>query len=218
MLKLSHKYEALSVLRRIVTSILPVLPTTLEALDSRQGFMDPADLNHTPFSTLEHLVNLACAAEFAAPILIPYLLYRLAKRDPSEVMKIIQGIVVPGPGDSSRIIKLSPTLAHALLVGRMQVNQSAREKVFPSLYTLGVQCLGSPYCDNTKMVHIESLEERDGWADPFDLTPLSQQFCDLCLRDIEHERMTGRTKVWNVLPQLFTLPSWDDLETRTFEP
>ena len=212
-LKLSEKYEVDKLRRRVINALAPFFPTTLSAFDELRAQGATAQFHQ--LRVIYHIISLELALESTAPSFLPYLLHFLAGQK-TEVLNLI----LSGDGDSGKSLIVSPRTRNALLVARQRLSALARKEVFAKIFEVGV-CEQAGRCNGLRLAFIIDFQSPDGYLDPLQVARAFDQdlpdlFCPSCAAPMSQSINEGRARVWDQLPKIFDLPSWDELKKRTF--
>lgn len=214
-LKLSEKYEAHKLRRRVITALAPLFPTTLAAFDelrSRGALPQSYQLR-----LIYHIISLELALESAAPSFLPSLLHFMAGQK-TDVLDLI----LSGGEDYTKTLILSPKVKHALLLAKQRLSTLGRKEVFAKMFEVGA-CEQAERCNALRLAFIIDFQGPDGYLDPLQLArafgqDLPELFCSSCTGAIAQSIGEGRARVWEQLPRIFALPSWKELAKDTFHP
>lgn len=185
LLRNTTKFEMTAVRRDLCHALAPLFPSTLLGYIEAPHFDDAA---------LAGCVALANAfRETSLLHLLPAALYRIARASVRDIL------------DSA----LSPANLRAVLLGRAQLAVRARN-VFPTVFTGRSGCAMHGAMPELAVV----LLAEDGWIDPLrerDIPRLAGTACRRCIRRMDVAYDEGRLAVWEALPEIFELPSWEKL-------
>ncbi|GJE90699.1 hypothetical protein PsYK624_068430 [Phanerochaete sordida] len=209
LLELSAKYEANSLRHKVLKTLVPYFPSTLEAYDILTDKHKNDKSFIYPFKTIPEIVALAVALEKAAPSLLPYALLKLERCSSDETA----GPIIDGVQARGRHIVLSPKLQRALLQGKPALYRQSRETVLPRLF-MQSGCFGD--CDTQRWLYLTKHTKPDGFLDPLPKRTF-KRFCLECRMSLERDAEEGRRATWNQLPATFGLASWQELERATIE-
>lgn len=211
LLQLSAKYEVSSLRNRVVRILDPLFPTTLLGYDNLMDKKRQPTALTIPFSSTSQLVVLASTLSKAAPSLLPFLLLRLLRvaAAQEDFAFVIDGV----EGRGEKRIFLEPDVQRALINGRFALAKLAKVTVLPRIFEPS-NCYEE--CNRERIKYIAKHAKADGHLDPLARRTF-KNFCPECRRVLEEDAEAGRKKVWEQLPLVFGLPSWEDLTKLTVE-
>lgn len=209
LLELSVKYEANGLRQKIVKGLAQYFPSALPAYDILSDRNKSDKSFSYPFNAVSQIIALAVALDKAAPSLLPYALLKLVRWTSDETA----GPIIDGVQARGKHITLSPKLQRSLLQGKPALYQAAREAVLPRIFQAG-GCFGD--CDLERLQFLTRHTKADGFLDPLAKRTF-KRFCSECRKNMETDAEEGRRHAWEQLPQMFGLPSWQELADATAE-
>lgn len=185
LLRNTTKFEMTAVRRDLCDALAPLFPSTL------LGYIEAPHFDDAPLAGCVALAN--AFRETSLLHLLPAALYRIACASVRDIL------------DSA----LSPANLRAVLLGRAQIAVRARN-VFPTVFTGRSGCAMHGAMPELAVV----LLAEDGWIDTLrerDIPRLVGTACKRCIRRMDVAYDEGRLAVWEALPEIFELPSWEKL-------
>ncbi|GJE90684.1 BTB/POZ domain-containing protein [Phanerochaete sordida] len=202
LLELSKKYDFPNVRQRVTKILLATFPTTLAMYDALNAHHTVYTVPKRLISTIPELVALARVLPGTAPQFLPYTLWKLIRAPETDWGFVFAGV----EGRGGRVF-LPPNLQRALVQGRIALSTASRTTVFPQLFAPTPTNL---HCDWQRLRLLPAIMKPDGYLDPIVEQPLDG-LCEKCREVLREEAKVGRAVVWNRLPDMFGLGSWDDL-------
>ncbi|GJE90736.1 hypothetical protein PsYK624_068800 [Phanerochaete sordida] len=214
-LKLSEKYDAYKLRRRVIAALAPLFPSTLEAFDGLRARGAPRQSYQ--LRLIYHIISLELALEHAAPSFLPSLLHFMA----GQKIEVLE-LVLSGGNDYKKALVLSPKVKQALWLAKQRLSALARKEVFTKMFEVGA-CDQAERCNALRLAFIIDFQSPDGYLDPLQQPRafgqnLPDLFCPSCIGEISRSFREGRARAWEELPRIFALPPWSDLESGTFDP
>lgn len=148
--------------------------------------------------------------EHAAPIFLPFLLYRVQHLPVDR----LQALAAQQTAQKDNIL-LSPEMREKILLGRMKLTALARMEVLASVIRPGT-CNTNNVCNAARLIFLSTLTKVDGFIDPLPKYRPHQYLCSQCATAVAADMDAGRAKVWDQLPRIFGLPTWEELRSQTF--
>lgn len=208
---MSSKYEAHGLRAQILEYLQPYFPTTLEGWWAKKRSFSA----RTPFSEKGAIIALANAAEHAAPHLLPAAFLQLNRYFETHGQWHI-GELNGAP------VALHPSLMVAFWSGRKRLGKLTEAVVYPRM----LRCMPDDSdvirqrwyeCEPGRAATVRRLQRVNGCImNPFEFSKDKPAwdpmwFCAICLENLEHDYRVGTRQVWQQLPEVFGLPSWDVL-------
>ncbi|GJE90723.1 hypothetical protein PsYK624_068670 [Phanerochaete sordida] len=215
LLRLSHKYQAHQLRATLLHALAPLFPTTLDGWYGRPHVAGEGLRN--PFARKGALIALANAAEHIAPHLLPVVLLSLV---PHAAGATLAAPFAHGRAHGAPVV-LHPPLERAVLRARTVLGSLGAHKVYPTLE--GNMC-GRARCERGREATLRSLRgSGKGLMNPFLKTKLqpgweTYEYCAECLYVLEQDFRHGMRWVWERLPEVFDLPSWEVLLEQAKDP
>lgn len=160
--------------------------------------------------TTECLIRVAnTARETNTLVLLPAVLFLLCTRPMDDLLKYSLPEV-------SNDITLLPSYFMAVLKGRPRISFFARKNIYSFAFfnKEGAGCRNIAHCRGLNSSWAETLEQTEGWTDPFErpfdaIQFLSLRFsrCPVCREKATEEMQKGRTN----MPTIFDLPEWNEM-------
>ncbi|KAJ7678151.1 hypothetical protein DFH06DRAFT_567246 [Mycena polygramma] len=200
-LKLSTKYDVEYLRRRALLHLSAALPQSLEEFDSCNTF-NPFGSNGSVFSLLVLVHDLGLT--WALPIS-----FYLAACSPVE--SIIDGTMFNGTR-----VHLPPEIQKAVLVARCTLGVTRVQETFRFLRYLPCEdCLSPTLCRDRGRHTLDGLGEAPR-INPLGSfvrwwSYLSLSVCAPCLLAAQKEHGASRRKIWDALPAMFGLDTWEVL-------
>lgn len=184
-------------------------PTVLQDMDSLPGwkFIDVEKVvEHSRFM---HLAVLARREGLLS--VLPFILYQCCVQ--YSTAELLWGI---RSNDHATII-LAPEDQLACLAANPAIIEAQAETTFHWLYAEGNVC---SWCDNAECDQarrnvlsgqfspLPDLLGLGEWSEAY-----SEKMCMFCLETAKDKHSKGRERFWVLLPSLFDLPAWSELET-----
>lgn len=219
LLDICSKYQATRLFRRVCDTLTHFYPCTLSgvdhALDCDAGAC-PAFIAGHPLHSGEESAErdaallMSVAERTGMQIFLPVAFAWACLDDVDDILLNTEdGWPWPAVG--------------ALIRGQRRLDRLARTKVFAPIFAtrraspdISDACEDPPRCHKTRHHLVEQLElDQYGTAWPFyrlDTTiGLPARLCAPCKKVVEEAYQRERAEVWERLPEIFSLPSWDEL-------
>ncbi|KAJ7612146.1 hypothetical protein FB45DRAFT_939969 [Roridomyces roridus] len=235
-LRLGHKYEVDFLRRRALIHLSSACDTQLDRRDrSTKALVDPdsahaldivsihwaAKASWTVTSIIIPIIQLA--REVDALWLLPDAFYNLSGAFHNAFGPVAQSVaeeVFRGVDYGGRIAHLSPHDQESLLGGHAVQSKSTNDVLeFLSLPTDIPGCASSESCARERFKAIGASRAR---VQAFASRPLSvwgpvqwqllKDLCPTCRSALETKHKAARQAFWDKLPEMYGLPSWDELE------
>lgn len=192
LLRICHKYIATHLEERIISHLSPMWPHSLEQFrfSEQEDKKLAAPFDYTSLACNVRIANLA--REIGAYRLLPAALYRLCRYSPDHLLGL----------------SLSSDNLYAVLVGRSRLSTLARGSTHKHLFVKAPSPQGRVCCRSARLMAVMQLCHADGWLDPlapFDFA-VYHGLCETCTRLAYESNHEGCLGVWNMLPEVFTLP------------
>ncbi|KAJ7182413.1 hypothetical protein C8R43DRAFT_1116056 [Mycena crocata] len=196
-LRLSHKYDVQYLRRRALLHLDTGYPTSLgvyEVSGSETFSSDGLD---------DSLLTIQCASEVGATWVLPTAFYFLCYSDMRDILNAPTWGRLSGVDQETTIVSYTR-------------QRTACPPVLPFLripFTEG--CTDLDRCSAYRALYLEDV---GSWniSDPLgsykDWTPFETKICSYCLVQSEEYHKRARKKLWDGLPSIYGLPSWDVLE------
>lgn len=200
-LRLSTKYCLPPFRAKSISQLKKYFPSTLQAFD-----VTDAQFDTVPFLGVSQIIStIRVARETSALDILPCALYWLAFQSIEVIFR------------SMEHASLLNEVLGAWLQGREALEDAFREHTFPF-----VEGGAAPGCRNrlkcsailTKMFcALICPREIRRWVTlaRFKGIFLGTNLCNICIAHTSSVRAAGRQKVWDLLPQMFGLGSWENL-------
>jgi hypothetical protein len=214
-LRLSTKYDVFPLRSRAISAITPLYPTTLAEFHQRRVIEDK--LPAWSF-TGRPIAILALAEECRIPSVVPAALFGLTTH-PSACF--FDDLVVPGPAGSR--FRLSHAQLRTVVLGRDRLLQAIREGPMRFLATFSA----APLCGTRACKNAFTIQLQEGWENVPGTHPAFQPeavpwarlssdgACLSCLKYVRREHRQGQEALWDRLPELFGLGSWDAVRSES---
>ena len=207
-LRLSTKYDVKYLRRQSMQHLLSVYTATLDGWDQRNTDLIPA------FSG-RPLAVYCLAREVDIPIILPAALYGCAT---SAFEILLDGVTLR---DDSHI-ELNWRDKRTCIVARSRLSDVLLGRIFKFLLDHRPPgCSTAANCTAGRMKHLRKLQAKSlTMAGP---RPLSKRFlkgfeddvCDCCYAASQASFVAARRALWDDLPSIFGLPSWQELRAAT---
>ncbi|KAF7353921.1 BTB domain-containing protein [Mycena venus] len=225
-LRLSHKYGVDYLRRRALVHLSSAYQTTLSECDDSSYYGDesdpscPASLIRSwewPDDPAYYLVSVHLAREVDAPWILPYAFYCLASAYPRKLgVAVYHGAVYNGVS-----ITLSMQDQQTLVLGHTKQNASSAVDILRFLsYPPKLKGCASPEkCFSERLQAMENNRENlrlscghplGLWDD--DEWEWLENLCPACLAALKKTHENARQAFWDELPEIYALPSWEELE------
>ncbi|KAF7291170.1 BTB domain-containing protein [Mycena indigotica] len=196
-LRLSHKYDVQFLRRRALQHLDTGYPTSLavyEISGTETFSSDGLD---------DSLLTIRVASEVGASWVLPTAFYFLCYSDMRDIL------------NSPQWPLLSPVDQETTIVSYTK-QRLACPPILPFLRIPFVEgCTSLKECDDYR---VQNLANVHNWniSDPLgsyrDWTPFENLICAYCLKQAEEYHRQARRKLWDELPEIYGLPSWEELE------
>ncbi|ESK92286.1 hypothetical protein Moror_4684 [Moniliophthora roreri MCA 2997] len=203
-LRLSTKYQVDYLRQRVYRVLSELYPTTLEEWDARDAFVNLETFEARPFAVF------LLAKETNLPTLLPAALYLCA--DSQDIGFILDGL----PSIDNTHIELDWPDKKACIRARETLSIALRTRLFAFL--TGQMdfpgCHRTSMCNNTRWKWLQGVEASLGsgvFSVSFPWAQYQSGVCDSCHRLSRDHYVAERQKLWDELPVLFGLPTWEEL-------
>jgi len=203
-LRLSHKYDVQYLRRRALAHLSSAYPATFAAYQNREDGA-PTRSNRSfpePTSPSDHFGILRLAKEVGVLWVLPTEVYHCCQYEPAIILD------KAGPDWASVVLAASTRLRskHLFLLHHLATPLSGNN----GCSTYSKCALARVRLFMTRAAHHE--------ADP--LAPvtdaewdfLSEETCDQCLADAKNLFREWRLSIWEDIPEMLDLPTWEELE------
>lgn len=230
LLRLSTKYDVPHIRRRAISALQHYFPTTLSAYYNARE----RRRTHATGGVSTYFLLANTCREAKADVLLPSILYSCSAQ---QLASILDGVPDLSRGGTTVHVELSHENKRAVVQSRHQLAALARTVTLRWLYFSDQEGEGGGRgggggggCRDARCVAIRRkvgaklLEGRasDGFVNP--LSPFHDAFvelidgdcCEACQRALERCVEGGREEVWQKVPAVFRLGSWDAL-VRAYE-
>ncbi|KAJ7119181.1 hypothetical protein C8R44DRAFT_707532 [Mycena epipterygia] len=224
-LRLSHKYGVDYLRRRALVHLSSGYRTTLSEVDS-VGYCDPPNPSRStaeimswlaPDDDAHNMCVIELAREVDAPWVLPIAFYNLSAAFSEVGSDIFHGAVFNGVSTS-----LSLQDQQSFLFGHNRQNTSTHADIQrflahpPSADIEG--CESPSRCTAVRLAAIENSREmiRTYPSIPLDIWDATNwdklKVCPACLAVLKDTHQEARQAFWDKLPEMYGLPSWEELE------
>lgn len=204
-LRLSTKYDIQYLRRRALQHLITTFPMTLAGWKARDKARTIPPVDNTPFAALQ------VAREFDLPWLIPSIMYCISSH-PLE--KTLDG--APWAGSH---LQLSHADQRTCVLGRsnlMMIQNRGALELSKTMSSASESMCTEASCVSTRMRCAEIMTSWGvaGFLDFFEENSgvFLGGFCSPCHSAFRDECEVASQALWNALPPMFDLPSWDDLD------
>lgn len=199
---MSLKYDVQYLKRRALLHLNSTFPTTLIGWKSREEIRTIPPVDNTPF------VAFQIARNFDLDWLIPSILYCISSHPIEKTLDyaLFAGEEISFKWPDKRICIMGrQKLLMTQLQNAVQITRTANHQVDG--------CTGST-CAITRSRCAETLSSWDvvGFLDYLEDNVNVKEFCPACQTAFKETYTQATQQMWNDLPSMFSLPSWQDLE------
>lgn len=209
-LQLSHKYEAAETRRRVLNFLDTLFPSTAPRFEMWLEDNPSVDLQ-APFTEPRHLVALLPALEHAAPIFLPFVLWRLQR-----LTRSLDGISERDYMQDGRTVRpLTQTIIEGFAQARIALTKAGRRCTYAAVLKRNRFCTSPERCDNVRARYRLMHEDDRRYLDPLTLRPYLS-FCKQCEGSVDLDAELSRPVIWDQLTSMMKLPPWEDMRNFTF--
>ncbi|KAJ7612144.1 hypothetical protein FB45DRAFT_1065515 [Roridomyces roridus] len=235
-LRLGHKYEVDFLRRRALIHLSSVCDTQLDRFDRSTQTLNNADSVHDVLDTVSmrwtapitltsiSIPIIQLAREVDALWLLPNSFYNISygfsNFSTPNTWNLAGKVVHGAEYDGSTVRRLSPQDQESFLVGHtMQCKGTGDVTEFLSLPADIPGCLSPESCARERFKVIGASRARAPGLASHPLSvwgpvqwALLKDLCQTCRRTLETKHKAARQAFWDKLPEMYGLPSWDELE------
>jgi hypothetical protein len=201
-LRLSHKYDVPYLRRRALEYLGTLFPTTLRRYDTRKENLIATDV----YTSYRLIMPLEVATEVGAPWLLPVAYYELCTQ---EISWIISEPGWKDLGEQERDVCLIGHSAQARyspnILGFLTISKDS-----------DADCDDWVECNRLRLQFASSynwsemtwpLDGAERWTEMDELG-----ICETCIEEAKAIHAVARQTFWDQMPQMFSLPGWEELE------
>jgi hypothetical protein len=157
------------------------------------------------------LANLSIETD--APVLLPFIYYLCASQH-NALPDILSGKT---RGEGKEIVTLVPTAQHACIIGREILLHEQSEWVARWSTEHAQRCLKPDSCNGARRTTRSSMtKNREVFILRAWLAVWSWGLCDVCSGDARRTWAQFQKNVWERLPSIFGLGTWDEVRSKTW--
>jgi hypothetical protein len=225
-LRLSHKYEVDYLRRRALIHLSSQYRTTLSEWDSReyeQPALSPSKISWEPPPAITFVIRLIeLAREVDVLWVLPTAFYELACsfNKPSDFPDSLGVEIFHGAVYNGTSTRLSEQDQRSFLKGHVAHIRSGWDILEFLSYPTNIESCTSP--DRCRIERLTVLGNNEMEGDLWLHIPLAVwneddwyllgDLCTPCITALRKHHQDARQKLWNKLPSMYDLPSWDELE------
>jgi hypothetical protein len=207
-LRLSTKYDVGFLRQQATQHLLSVYSATLDGWDQRDSPPMIPVFQGRPFAAVR------LAREIDIPIILPAAMYGCAR---SAIERILDGITLP---DGSSI-DLDWRDKRSCIIARTRLSDAILMRTFKFLDHHPSGCSTLARCAIGRLKHLRKLQAK--FFNTPGPRPLTKRFlkgfekdvCDCCYTTSHASFVAARQALWDDLPGIFGLPSWQQLRAAT---
>lgn len=203
-LRLSAKYEVGYLRRRALSHLDTLFPLTLSAFDERQKHRTMPKRLNTAFYIA------ALANQLGMEWLLPQTLYCVCAGPPRD---IIEGAEWEG----ETRVHLDTVNKVRCIEGLVELGTRERRDVLGFLTVNKVEgCKSQDECRMGRIAMVRKLDKRRDRVDPLGVlqgrwAQYEESVCKVCVKEGKRAHREARKELWNELPEIFGLQSWESL-------
>jgi hypothetical protein len=216
LLRIGCKYDISGLRQEAFSRFCITFPSSLEAWSDAEKNAHPPSgiIKKDTIAFFFHAANLAY--EYQIHLALPALLLKCAVEDYSDLVDFSEEEASGGD-----IVRLLPSLLSKVIKGKEALTRARNNLCFPwllSSYKSPADCLSpKACCAHRAKVAREHAEEDvnlrefgpEHWDDSWTL-----QLCSDCSAEAKNLYLDGSDQLWEQLPVLFKLGTWQSLKTR----